>query len=202
MFVDTDCIGIFGMRGMGKTTMSRRIQEFFPTKFIFDTINDYNDCKNVVHNYDELAQFVLDTQDQSGFTCVIKFPVSRDSNIEYFDACNELLFHRGNCFIVYEELHVYANAHYCPPYMRHIALLGRHENIGFAFTTQRIAEVNKTILTQTHHRFAGYVDNPNDLKTLKEWGYNQAELDQLEKYEFLWRNQREVIKVDNYLNFK
>lgn len=201
MFKDTDNFGIFGMRGAGKTHLCRTIQRYYPNVFIIDTALEYGDENNVFTNYNQFADFVIETENKNGFRAVFQVPISRDSNTEIVDSVCELLYARGNCTIVIEEIHNYASAHYCPPFFKHLALTGRHRNISYIFTTQRIAEVNKTMLTQCHYRFAGWVDNPVDEKALKEWGFNIDQLNQLNQREFLMRIDRDVYHIDNDLKF-
>lgn len=201
MFKDTDCIGIFGIRGSGKTTLSRTIQNYFPVVFILDATGEYRDEENYFNNFDQFADFVIETENQTNLRAVFEIPVSRFSQVDIADAVIELLYERKNCFIVIEEIHNFASTHYCPPYFRHLALTGRHQNIGYCFTTQRIAEVHKTMLTQCQYKFAGFVDNPTDEKTLKEWSFDINQLNQVEPFHFIMRVDRRNYLIDSYFNF-
>lgn len=201
MFKDTDCIGIFGIRGSGKTHLCRTIQQYFGNVFIIDVTGEYRNEENVFFNFKTFSDFVIESQNDNNIRAILSLPIGRDDQTEIADAAIELLYHRGNCLIVIEEIHNFATTHYLPPYFRHLALTGRHQNVGYVFTTQRIAEVNKTILTQCRFKFAGHVDNPTDERTLKEWGYQLNELNELNDFEFLMRYERENFKVNNDLEF-
>ena len=204
MFNSTSRICIFGMSGSGKSTLCRNLQKYFLNVFIFDTLNEYSekDVKgNVFREFKSFSQFVVDTKDKNGIRAVFQFDIENHNNAEIFDECVRLLYFRGNCTIVIEEVQNFANVHNCPPYLKQVSLTGRHKDISFITTTQRIAECHKTILSQAHHRFTGYCDNPTDKRTLKDWGIPEDHIEKIDLYEFIWKDGKHIYWIDNKMNF-
>lgn len=202
MFDDTSNICIFGMRGSGKSTMCRELQEYFGNVFIFDTLAEYSESDGLIFtDYESFADFVIKTENESGIKAIIRFSIEDAKNEDIFDEYIKLLYYRGNCTIVIEEVQNFASVHKLPYYLKQTSLTGRHKNISFITTTQRIAEIHKTLLSQAHHIMAGYTDSPADIKTLKEYGFPIDRLKELEKYRFIWKNERDIYLVDNSLNF-
>lgn len=202
MFSNDSNICIFGMRGAGKSTLCRRLQAFFPNIFIFDTLKEYDESYgHVFYDYETFSEFVIETADQNGVIAIIRFNLEDSLQSEFFDDCIRLIYYRGNATIVIEEVQNFANVHKLPHFLKQASLTGRHQDIGFITTTQRIAEIHKSLLSQAHHIFAGYCDNPNDKKTLKEYGFPLDKIEQLNQFEFIWKDGKELSKVDNSLNF-
>lgn len=203
MFNATSKICIFGMSGSGKSTLCKNLQQYFPNVFIFDTLGEYseNEYSNIFYDYSTFADFVEKTKDQNGIRAVFRFNIEGASNDDVFDECVRLLYYRGNCTIVVEEIQNFATVHYIPPFLKQVSLTGRHQNISFITTTQRIAECHKSILSQAQHRMAGYCDNPSDLKTLKEWGIPDNLIKEIDLFQFIWKDGKNIYKIDNHLKF-
>ena len=195
-------ICIFGMRGAGKSTLCKKIQKFYPNVFIFDTLGEYNESDGIIfYDYNSFSNYVIDTVNRNGLRVVIQFDIEEANNVEIFDEFIRLLYYRGDCTIVIEEAQNFASVYKIPPFLKQCSLTGRHQGINFITTTQRIAEIHKSLLSQSHHIFAGYTDSPNDKKTLKEYGFNITDIEKLINYRFLWKEGREICIVDNSLNF-
>ena len=204
IFDSASKICIFGMSGSGKSTLCRTLQNYFPNVFVFDTLNEYKEEEfrgNVFYNFHDFSEFVKRTQHENGIRALFKFSIEEANSDGIFDECVRLLYYRGNCTIVVEEVQNFASAHSIPPFFKQIALTGRHQKISYITTTQRIAECHKTILTQAQHRFAGFCDNPIDSRTLREWGIPEQMTSELELYQFIWKDGKIIHKVDNHLKF-
>lgn len=202
MFDENTNICIFGMRGAGKSTLCREIQTYYNNIFIFDTLCEYNNSDGIiVSSYQDFSNYVIKTSKLNRLKIIIQLPIDHASDQELMDEYIKLLYYRGNCTIVIEEVQNFATVHKMPIYLKQVSLTGRHKKVNFITTTQRIAEIHKSLLSQSHHIFAGYTDSPNDQKTLKEYGFNLDEIQKLEKFNFLWKNEREIVKIDNSINF-
>lgn len=201
MFRDNENICIFGMRGSGKSTLCRQIQEYYENKniIIFDTLFEYRDSNaHFFTDYPSFAHFVLKNNGLKNQKIVINLPV--DENSEVIDDYVKLLYYWGNCTVVIEEVQNFASVHKIPTYLKQASLTGRHKNVNFITTTQRVAEIHKALLSQAHHIFSGFTDSPNDKKTLKEYGFSIQQIEKLNNYEFLWKNERNIYKIDNMFN--
>ena len=201
-FNQVENITIFGMRGSGKSTLARKCQEYFPVKFIFDTLEEYSESDGIIVNdFNSFYDVVLKTIDKKVLTVIIQLDINTAENQDYFNNFMEVLYYRENCTIVLEEVQNYCTVHKIPKFLKQISLTGRHKNINFITTTQRIAEIHKSLLSQAHHLFSGYTDSPNDKKTLKEYGFNISDIENLEKYIFLWKEDRKIYRINNSLEF-
>lgn len=189
------------MRGSGKSTLCKKIQNFYPNVFIFDTLNEYENFNNTFYNYKEFSDYVIRTKDVKGLRAVIRFPIEESQDHDYFDEFIKILYHRGNCTIVIEEIQNFASVYKIAPFLKQSSLTGRHKNINFITTTQRIAEIHKSLISQAHHIFTGYTDSPNDKKTLREYGFDLNQVEKLDKYQFLWKNQRNMCLINNNIEF-
>jgi dephospho-CoA kinase len=192
-------ICIFGRRGSGKSTLCKNLQNLFNNKFIFDTLYEYNES-NTFRSYTSFSQYVINTQKENNIKAVVQLDFESAKNNEIFDEFIKIIYHRTNATIVIEEVQNFANVHKIPDFLKQASLTGRHKNVNFITTTQRIAEIHKTLLSQAHHIFAGYTDSPNDLKTLKEYGFSTDEIINLNNYEFIWKFGRNKIKIKNDLS--
>jgi len=202
MFLEHSNITIFGVIGSGKSHLCRRLQNYFPNVFIFDTLFEYSENDGIIlKSFEEFSSYVLRTQNyQCGIRAIIRFSVDKDNG----DEVNEylrILYHRGNCTVVLEEVQNFGTVHKIPHFLKQISLTGRHKKINFITTTQRIAEIHKSILSQSHNIFAGYCDNPLDLRTLKEYGFRTELLETIEKRQFIWKRSREFYRITNDLEF-
>lgn len=199
MFQGDQCTTIFGMRGSGKSTLCRELQTYYPRVFVFDTLREYGpEQGTIVTGYAEFARFVIQTQHSKVFRCIIRFPLGTDS-FDEFDECCKLLYYRGDCVVVLEEAQNFASIHRMGYWLDQICLTGRHKGVRFITTTQRIAKIHKTLISQASDVFAGYCDSALDLATLREYGFRTEMLQVLEPYQFIWKRGRESWRVDNSL---
>jgi len=201
LILNNENICIFGRRGHGKSTLCKNLQEFFSNVIIFDTLYEYSE-ENTFTNYKEFSDFIIETQNiQFGLRAVVQLSFEDAKDSEIFDEYIKMIYYRGNCTIILEEAQNYASVYKIPDFLKQASLTGRHKGINFITTTQRIAEIHKSLLSQAHHIFAGYTDSPNDLKTLKEYGFLYENIVELEKYHFNWKFDRTKLIIDNNLNF-
>lgn len=202
MFLEHSNITIFGTIGSGKSYLCRKLQGYFPNVFIFDTLFEYNEQDGIIlKSFQEFSKYVLETKNREcGIRAIIRFSVDQD-NSEEVNEYLRLLYHRGNCTVVIEEVQNFGTVHKIPHYLKQISLTGRHKKINFITTTQRIAEIHKSIISQSHNIFSGHCDNPLDIGTLKSYGFSTDLLFYLEKRQFIWKRGREYFKITNDLEF-
>ena len=202
---------ILGFRGCGKTYLSRKIQEIYPRVIIIDVTGEYSDGIEC-HDFDEFAEALQNSVNQEKFRII--FHSHMDAGPEEkaaIDQCIRLAMLRSsapeakfnNLLLVLEEVQNYSSAHTLPHYLRYAYLTGRHHGMAILATSQRPAEVHKTILSQSHNLFVGYVQEANDVKYLSSrLGAHADQLYTLPKRQFfLQRGMAEIKKLNNDLVF-
>ena len=178
-----DVVVIFGRRGHGKTTVSKKLQEAFDRLVIIDRLREYRDKDaKYARSFQELSTLILESRDQKKFKIIFQFEIEHDE-IEFNEALR-LIYYRGDLCLVVEEVHHFASPHTMPSMLKEILLTGRHQNIALIATTQRPGELHKTLLSQAHHVFAGSVHETNDIKYLSGFmGPIADELSSLKKHD-------------------
>lgn len=200
MFSSHSNITIFGMTGSGKSVLCRQLQGYFKNVIVFDTLYEYQDHEGVIFkDFNSFAHYLISTQHQDIIPkLIIRFNPDIDENNEINNYL-KMIYFRGDCTVVLEEVQNYASVYKIPKYLKQIALTGRHKKVNFITTTQRIAEIHKSLLSQAHHVFSGFTDNSLDLKTLNENGFSIDLIEQVNQYEFIWKNNRDYYYVNNQL---
>jgi hypothetical protein len=198
-FVATDCIIAVGRRGCGKSHLGRLIQQVWPRRVIFDPMDEYDDDKKKFphritvrsfHDFtDQLAE--LEKTQPKSFEIVVKMDINQDEDIQEieFDQSLKLLFDFQDVFIVTEEIQLFSTSHSrgISKWLKNCLLVGRHRGIGMLFTSQRPAEVHKTIFGLCNHVFCGVTSEGNDLRYLANmFGDEIKKLPTLQKRRFLY----------------
>ena len=201
MFSGHSHITIFGMTGSGKSVLCRNLQGYFKNVIVFDTLYEYSDNEGIVfNNFNSFADYLIMTKNELIIPkLIIRFNPDIDETSEINNYL-KMIYFRGDCTIVLEEVQNYASVHKIPKYLKQISLTGRHKKVNFITTTQRIAEIHKSLLSQAHHVFCGFTDNSLDLKTLNDNGFSINLVEQINQYEFIWKNNREYYYVNNNLD--
>jgi hypothetical protein len=199
-FNSTDVIAVLGMRGCGKTYLSKQIQNCYPRKIIFDSLNEY---EGNIHVYDfqSFGQIILETEKSKNFSIIIKNNVEEKENEDIFNEMLRVCYYRGSVLLSLEEIQNFSDVnHYgmCH-WLKNIMLTGRHSNLAIIFSTQRIGQLNKTILSQCHHVFIGMMHEKNDIQNICNFtGIKPESILSLKTREFLyWRPSIPTIKITN-----
>ncbi len=78
---------------------------------------------------------------------------------------------------------------------------GRHQKLGFIFTTQRPSFLNKTVLSQSTNIFVGNLIDKSDVQLVSNFmDCDKKEISGLNDREFLWFNptrKPHTIKIKN-----
>lgn len=201
MFSATDVISVLGKRGSGKTTLGRTIQRAFPRVVIFDRLHEYNSENTpgavFCDSFESFAQKIIETVEAKRFKIIYRFDIEKTNHDEELNQALRILWYRGSVLIVIEEVHVFATAHHMPQWLKELILTGRHRGNGILITSQRPAEVHKTLLSQSHHLMVGPMHETNDLNYLRSvLGAGVDKLPRLQQFTFLhsFNGQIKIIK--------
>lgn len=165
MFQSTDCILIMGRRRCGKSYLAGKISSIFPRRVIFDTLGEYSgDYKTSSFlEFCEALKYLKENKIEN-FVLVHQFDPESEIGQSEFNQMLRLCYYFGNIHIVIEECHIYSSPHFLPHWMKNCFLTGRHQGLSILVTTQRPAELNKTILSQCAHVFCGTLIEGNDIR--------------------------------------
>lgn len=202
-FIQKDKILVMGRSGSGKSTLGQSIADIFPRLIIFDTVNEYevSQTDTVIRNLDDLERFIhhVENQELHRYKAYVKFSIETPDVELIFDQMMRILYYWGNAMIVVEEVHHYCSPHQIGKNFAYCMTSGRHRNLGFIFTTQRPALINKTIMSQATHIFVGNLIDKNDAKTVSNFiGKESKDLADLEDFTFFWfttKRKEKLIKI-------
>jgi len=198
----TDIFLSLGRRGSGKSYLLRRISAAYPRKVIFDSLGEYTDTDgSLCYSFEEFTQAVLNTEHDSSFTIIFRFDPEKEDSRPEFNEALRILWYRGNCFVLIEEIQLFASTHAMPLWLKNALLTGRHRNLALGFSTQRPGECHKTIISQANHVFAGSLHEKNDLDYVRSVvGEGAYQCPLLQPRQFIYfRPGQEITKINNDL---
>lgn len=204
-FSETDKIFAMGRSGCGKSYLAKRIQEKYPRKIIFDTLYEY-DTKgaDVAENFISFCEKLkkINKEKTKNFTLIYRLDLDSDDNTAELDEALKLIYYLGDCLVVIEEVQIFATSHNLPKWLKNMVLTGRHQKIGVLFTSQRMGEINKTVLSQCSHLFIGNMVEQNDQRYISGFiGDDVSELAGLEDREFIYFGRAGKFKIKNDIKF-
>lgn len=205
-FKPTDCIGVMGQRGCGKSYLAKNLQKVWPRRVILDPTLEYTDQNGkpifdgafLVDNFSNFGKKILELQNSKKFVLIFQPGIELEDFSAEFDQICRVIFYFGGVQLVLEELQEYASPHQLPHWLRKLMLVGRHQNISVLFTSQRPGEINKTVLSQCAHLFCGNIFEGNDLRYISNFLDQDAKiLKNLPDREFLWFSKNGIKKIKN-----
>lgn len=187
MFTSTDIFSILGQRGSGKSFLCKKLQEIYPRIIVFDSLMEYTDGL-IANSFQKFCELILKTSNEKQFKIIYRFSLENsEKNIDEFNQALRILYYRSSVCIIVEEVQNFSSAHMMPHWMKQCLLTGRHRKLSMIFTTQRPAEMHKTIISQSTHLFCGQIHEKNDVVYLSNVLNNHAHmLKNLAKREFLY----------------
>ncbi len=158
--------GLFGRRGVGKTTLAREIARHQARVVVWDYIGEYGPLAfRSEGNLAALEEYLRWARGQR-FAAARYVP--REGTVEEFEAWCAVVFGFRDFVVVVEEVAAVAQASYLPPAFGRIVRQGRHRGLGLLWTTQRLNEVSRT-LTSLTDVWAGFsLSEPADLQALAQ----------------------------------
>ena len=180
--------GLFGRRGVGKTSLARKIAHHQARVLVWDYIGEYGPLAfRSEGNLRALVAYLSQARSQQ-FAAARYIP--RTGDVEEFEAFCRIAYGFRNCVLVVEEAAAVCQASYLPPEFGRIVRQGRHRGLGLLWCTQRLNEVSRT-LTSLTDVWAGFsLSEPADLMALAQrCGREYAEqVAKLPRFEWLGYN--------------
>ncbi|MGE4109030.1 MAG: hypothetical protein AB7F66_17665 [Bacteriovoracia bacterium] len=173
----TDVTVIFGIRGSGKSTLSRKLSSAYPRVVVIDPLGEWRSREATGRAHD-FASFSAAYRAVDGLPSwrLVYEPnpsLSLEAQEAEFDATLRLLYldgrerQTGVCLVI-EEVHLIAPISSMHHWFRQIVFTGRHAELAIIAGTQRPASVNKALVSQASHVFAGQLFESRDVRYLQE----------------------------------
>ena len=174
MISPTDIVIAFGLRGSGKSFLTRKLSEAFPRRVVFDRLQEWSDENAIfVSTFEDFAREWQRVHALNRFTIVFQFDIESSSEIQSaeFNEVIRIVYKSGRSTghfttLFIEEIHFFAGPHFIEPWLFEATLTGRHSHIGIIANTQRPASVHKSIISQATHIFVGQLFEPRDMEYL------------------------------------
>ena len=202
-FNQTDKVFAMGRSGCGKSYLAKKIQQKWKKRVIIDALMEYKASENkIINNFDDFANYlVIQKKNKTKeFSVVYQFNLEANETETQaeFDEIMKLCYYFSDLLIVVEEVQIFASTHYLSKWLKNNVLTGRHKNNGLLFTSQRVGEVNKTILPQCSHIFIGNMIEGNDVKYISNFLNQDAKkLSSLKNREFIYFSPNGIFEITN-----
>lgn len=164
----TDCFTIVGTRGTGKSYLAEQINKIYPRSVVIDPTKGWTNGE-VVTSFNQFAEKLNNKLNNKKFRIIFRFNPDENNKEELFNHVLRLCFHFKNIQVVIDEVQLFTNPHYLPPYLQNLLFVGRHQGVSVMAITQRPARLNKSILSQSSHVFVGQLHEKNDLKSVSDF---------------------------------
>ena len=173
-FSDAYITTVLGMRGCGKSTLTKILSRNHPRLIIFDIVDEWAGT-HVAHNFQEFANIWRDQFNQGKYQIVIKFKFGTDQKtiIDIQTQITTLIYITGKdsgieTCIIFEECQFYFPNHGLHAVNMHLLTTGRHAFINIIANSQRPASISKLLISQSKKIYVGQLYEANDIGYLYE----------------------------------
>jgi len=183
---------VFGKRGSGKSVLARSLIHNQNRYVIYDTLGEYT-AGVTICDLDTLKRFWLKVY-QRNFRIVYQ-PLDPDAE---FDAVCELVWECQDMTFLVEEIDQYCQLHRMSPEMKNIVQRGRHRHIELIGVTQRPANIDRLLTSQTKEMYILSMTEPRDIAYFKDAinGNIEEKIEALEQYQYVhWQENEEELKI-------
>lgn len=184
---------IFGKRGSGKSTLTKKLALPEPRLIIFDTLGEYDKEGVVITNILDLLYY-LKKNHHKKFKIVF-CPLDLQINFNY--VC-EAIYTIGKLTFAIEEVDAFCSPFSTPLEFQKIIRYGRHRDISIIANTRRPVEMSRLLSSQANRIISFVQHEPRDIAYLKSIiGPDADKLKDLKEYSYLEYNNGQIKIHDN-----
>lgn len=190
-----DVTVIFGRRGCGKSTLTRKLSTIYSRVVIFDRLQEWSDC-TTFSSFAAFAEWWKKHGARSeAFRVAIQLPAGSDPEhlVDEFNSTMSLVYQTGKAIpglttcVVIEEAQFYCGPARIEPWLFEAIHTGRHAGLAIIANSQRPAAVHKSLVSQASNVFSGSLFEMRDIQYLKEcFGDSAFKCRTLEKFSFCY----------------
>ena len=193
-FSDASITTILGMRGCGKSTLTKLLARSHPRKIVFDFVQEWDDGTHYVESREEFENIFREVFNKPSYTIIVRFQFgeSQQKITEIQTQIAKLVYVVGRdseieTCLIFEEAQFYFPTHGLAPENMHLLTTGRHAFINIIANTQRPASISKLLLSQSKEVYIGSLYEMNDIKYLYDSvGELALEARNIQPMEFLY----------------
>lgn len=150
--------------------------ERFPRKLVLDPLGEYSGT--VFETMSEVFDFFERNPGLENFSCCL-----RNSDESDADFLFRLAWTLQNVLVVVEEANIYMSSQRKFPSFLQLVSRGRHRGVHLLCTSQRVPEVMIAFRAQKTSLVTFFQDEPEDLKHLRDWGFDENQIRSLVKFD-------------------
>ena len=163
---------IVGRKGSGKSTLLLRILADYPRVYMLDTNEEYGTEQRfeVAQGFGPCVAAITDSVQEPKFRLSL-----RVFDSDEFVPLIRLIDTVPDCVIAVEEAADYCTPSKLPPELSHLLRTGRHRQISQIYTTQRPADVHRSVTANADLVIAFQSHEPRDLAYFRSLGGKGAD---------------------------
>lgn len=168
---------IFGMKGSGKSFVSKEIVQEYPRVIAIDNIGEYP--LEVIQGFDASVRRVVQASHEAEFRLAI-----RTESVEKDLEIIKLVGTMHSLLLVTEETSKYVNAGYMPEPIENLIRYGRHRDISQIYISRRPSEITRDLTANADFIAIFRTQEPRDIAYMRSFmGDRALNLPNLAEYE-------------------
>lgn len=190
-------LAVAGRKGSGKSALTREILPQARRLFMFDTMGEHRWIPDRFTDLNDAQIYLMESHTVSEFMGAF-VPESKQEKDEFATIC-ETVFEQGNMLFAVEEIPMLGmSAGYAPPDVARIARTGRHRNLDFLYTCQRLSEVWTGLRAQTDIFVLFSQTEPKDIDAIAERCGREIALavEQLQRHDFIVYDVNQRVRLE------
>jgi len=153
-------LGIIGVTGSGKSYLTQEllfhVSKIHKRVIVIDDLNQLR-CNGFIlcNNIEQFVQAIINKK---------QFKIIYRNEYAYYDDVIKIIWNLPDTVLFIDELSILCDVHNINQDLKHIAQRGRLKNISFVWNTQRPANINRHISSQTEFIVSFRLSEYNDLR--------------------------------------